>query len=172
MKCPVCDSDDFKVIDSRYAVEQNAIRRRRECQSCGKRYTTFETMELNIQVKKRDGRFEDFEREKLIQGMESSCHHTKISREEVHAIASEVSNDIMQRQQLNISTKELGEIVMERLLKRDAIAYIRFACVYRRFKDINELKEAIATIQAKDEMQPDWTEETTDEREEIGSGAC
>ena len=83
MKCPFCNSEELKVTDSRNVFESNAIRRRRECQSCVKRFTTFETIELNIQVQKRNGTFEDFQQKKLISGLESACRHTRISKEQV-----------------------------------------------------------------------------------------
>lgn len=153
MKCHFCHSEDLKVIDSRNAVEINGIRRRRECLQCLKRFTTFETIELSIQVHKRDGRYEDFQQQKLINGLEAACRHTTISREQVIAIAGQITGEIMQRQVSIINTKELGEMVMKHLQALDAIAYIRFACVYRRFKDINELMEAITTIQPKDANQ-------------------
>src|ERR1700730_5362062 len=130
MKCPFCHHPDLKVIDSREASELNAIRRRRECLECLRRFTTFETIELTMQVHKRDGRYEDFQQQKLINGIEAACRHTTISREQVTAIASEITADLIQSQIREIETKELGEIVMKPLQGRDPIAYIRFACVY------------------------------------------
>lgn len=152
MECPFCNHEGLKVIDSRDAPEMNAIRRRRECLLCNRRFTTFEIVELTMQVHKRDGRYEEFQQQKLINGLESACRHTKVSREQVIALASQITGDLMQRQVREISTKELGEIVMKHLQGLDPIAYIRFACVYRRFKDINELMEAIKSIQSKDEQ--------------------
>lgn len=151
MKCPFCNYEDLKVTDSRNAFEMNAIRRRRECLKCNRRFTTFETVELMIQVKKRDGRYEDFQPQKLITGMEAACRHTKISREQVIALASQIMAELMERQVREISTKELGEMVMKHLQPLDAIAYIRFACVYKRFMDIRELLDAIQSITPKDE---------------------
>ncbi len=150
MRCPCCQNDDLKVVDSRDFFEVNAIKRRRECQKCAMRFTTFETIELNVQVQKRDGKYEDFQQQKLINGLDAACRHTGISREQVTSLAAEITSDIKLRKQREISTKELGNIVMQRLLVLDAIAYIRFACVYRRFKDIDELMEAIKSIQPKD----------------------
>lgn len=146
MKCPFCCHEELKVTDSRDAPEMNAIRRRRECLACQRRFTTFETVELTIQVKKRDGNYEDFQQQKLIKGLEAACLHTTISREQVIAVASEITGDVLQRQVGEISTKELGEMVMKRLEVLDSIAYIRFACVYRRFKDIGELMDAIQSM--------------------------
>lgn len=153
MRCPFCSGEELKVIDSRDALEVNAIRRRRECLKCLNRFTTFETMELSIQVHKRDGRYEDFQQQKLINGLEAACRHTRISRDQVISIAANITGEIMQLQLREISTKEIGEKVMRQLLTLDPIAYIRFACVYRRFQDIGELVEAIKSIQAKDANQ-------------------
>lgn len=158
MKCPFCQNEGLKVIDSRDATETNAVRRRRECQQCMKRFTTFETVELALQVNKRDGRYEDFQQAKLINGLISACRHTTVSHDQVISLATSITEDLMQRQLREVSTTELGEIVMEHLQGLDAIAYIRFACVYRRFKDIEELVEAIQTIKPKDERVNQYKE--------------
>ena len=152
MKCPFCQCAELKVLDSREAAENNAVRRRRECLHCQRRFTTFETIELTIQVHKRDGRYEEFQQKKLIEGMVAACRHTTISHEQVLALASKITTELMQRQIREVSTTELGEIIMQNFLAADPIAYIRFACVYRRFKNIDELLEAIQTIQPKDDM--------------------
>lgn len=149
MKCPFCHNQDLKVIDSREAAELNAIRRRRECLECLKRFTTFETVELTVQVHKRDGRYEDFQQTKLVNGLDAACRHTTISHDQVIAIAAKISEDLLQQQIHVISTTELGDIVMKHLQALDEIAYIRFACVYRRFKDIEELMQAIKTIPSR-----------------------
>lgn len=153
MRCPFCQSTDLKVQDSREASDINGVRRRRECLQCTRRFTTFETIELTMQVHKRDGRYEEFQQKKLIDGMLAACRHTTISHEHVLALASRITSELMQREAKQIGTTELGEIVMQNLLLLDAIAYIRFACVYRRFKDIDELLEAIQSIHAKDDMR-------------------
>lgn len=153
MRCPFCNEEESKVTDSRNAYEQNAIRRRRECLKCLRRFTTFETIDLTLQVLKRDGRYEDFQQDKLIKGLDSACRHTRISHDQVRGLAYKITSDLMERQVREISTKEIGEIVMEHLRSMDTIAYIRFACVYRRFKDVNELMDAIEHIvpeEAKD----------------------
>jgi transcriptional repressor NrdR len=146
MKCPFCGHEDSKVTDSRNASETNAVRRRRECLKCSHRFTTFETVDLAMQVHKRDGRYEDFQIEKLIRGLASACRHTRISHEMVRTLASEISAEIMEKQVRSVEATELGELVMKRLQKLDTIAYIRFACVYRRFKDMDELMHAIEKI--------------------------
>jgi transcriptional repressor NrdR len=150
MRCPFCHHEGLKVTDSRDATEMNAIRRRRECLQCLKRFTTFEIIELTVQVRKRDGTYEDFQQQKLVNGLAAACRHTKISHDQVIALASQITDELVQSQVREINTTELGEMVMKHLQALDLIAYIRFACVYRRFKDLTELEEAIQTIQCKD----------------------
>lgn len=146
MRCPFCHHEELRVIDSRDATEMNAIRRRRECLECMRRFTTFETIELTMQVHKKDGRYEDFQQDKLVKGMQAACRHTAISHDEVMTLASRITGDLLQRQVRQISTRELGQIVMQHLKRLDPIAYIRYACVYKRFKNIEELVDAIGTV--------------------------
>ena len=153
MRCPFCQHLESKVTDSRNAVEQNAIRRRRECLGCQKRFTTFETVDLVIQVRKRDGTYEDFQQEKLIRGLDAACRHTLISHDQVRSIAYQIAMDLMDRQLKEIETTELGEIVMNHLKAIDTVAYIRFACVYRRFKDMDALMDEIHSISPHEEAQ-------------------
>lgn len=143
MRCPFCNYEESKVTDSREAAEINAIRRRRECCQCNQRFTTFETIDISLQVKKRDGTYEDFQQEKLIAGLDAACRHTRISHDQVRSLANELKVELMRRGIREIESKELGELVMQRLKEIDVIAYLRFACVYKRFKDIKELIEAI-----------------------------
>jgi transcriptional repressor NrdR len=147
MKCPYCSFLESKVTDSRNAPETNSIRRRRECLRCLKRFTTFETVDLTIQVRKRDGSFQDFSQEKLVRGLDAACRRTKVSHEQVLAIAAEMAAQIAERQLKQIDSTEIGEIVMAKLKSLDTVAYIRFACVYRRFKDMDELMNVINTAQ-------------------------
>ncbi len=150
MRCPFCNQFESKVTDSRNAVEQNAIRRRRECLNCQKRFTTFETVDLTIQVHKRDGRYEDFQQDKLIRGLDAACRHTRISHDQVRALAALITAELMERQVREIETTELGELVMNHLKELDTIAFIRFACVYRRFKDMDELMDEIQNISSEE----------------------
>lgn len=143
MKCPFCSYEESKVTDSRNSTETNTVRRRRECLSCFKRFTTFESVDLTFQVRKRDGRYEDFNQEKLIRGIDMACRHTSISHQQVRAMANKITADLMERQLREVDTMELGEIVMKHLYDLDQIAYIRFACVYKRFKRVDELKDVI-----------------------------
>ena len=146
MKCPFCGTGESKVTDSRSVADTNATRRRRECLGCGRRFTTFETIDLTIQVKKRDGQYQDFQIDKLIRGLEASCRHTRISHDMVVALASDVMQEILEQQIREIPSLEIGEIIMRRLKNLDPIAYVRFACVYRRFKDPNELVNVIDDV--------------------------
>lgn len=146
MQCPFCNHDESKVTDSRNAVEDNAVKRRRECLRCLRRFTTFETVDLTVQVKKRDGFYEDFSQEKLIKGLDAACRHTRVSHDQVRNLAGKITAQLMERQVREISTKELGELVMRELQQLDTVAYIRFACVYRRFQDVDELVDAIQNI--------------------------
>lgn len=153
MQCPFCKNEESKVTDSRSAPDIHGIRRRRECLKCFKRFTTFETVDLVFQIKKRNGTYEDFQPEKLIQGLDSACRHSRISHDEVRVIASQITKDLNDSQARVISAKDLGEIVMKHLQKRDAIAYIRFACVYKRFKDVDELMSAIRSTHPVDGVE-------------------
>ncbi len=146
MRCPFCHHEDSKVTDSRNAVEINAVRRRRECTHCSKRFTTFETVDLSLQVHKRDGTYEDFQRDKLVQGLAAACRHTKVSHDHVRILADQITSDLIARGIREISSRELGELVMGRLQEIDVVAYIRFACVYKRFTQIKEFLEAIQSI--------------------------
>jgi transcriptional repressor NrdR len=148
MRCPFCGFDESKVTDSRNSLDLNSVRRRRECLKCENRFTTFETIDMTIQVKKKDGTYEDFSQEKLIKGLDAASCHSKVSHDQVRQIVSKVIGNLIGSQVREISTKDLGEIVMNHLKKIDMVAYIRFACVYRRFKDIGEVVEAIESAQS------------------------
>jgi transcriptional repressor NrdR len=150
VRCPFCHHEDSKVTDSRFASEINAIRRRRECGQCMRRFTTFETVDLSLQVKKRDGTYEDFLQEKLMNGMDAACRHTRISHDQVRSIAYQIKADLVSKGTREIGSQELGEIVLKHLLECDVVAYLRFACVYKRFKDVKELVEAIQSVAPKE----------------------
>ncbi|MEC8307166.1 MAG: transcriptional regulator NrdR [Chlamydiota bacterium] len=149
MRCPHCQADDLKVVDSREALEANAIRRRRSCLKCGSRFTTFETIDLNLQVKKRDGRFEEFSLDKLVRGIEMAARHTRISHDQIQGMASSLANELA-FQNGAIPSLLLGERVMERLKELDPVAYVRYASVYRRFKDLGEVRHAIDSVVEKE----------------------
>ncbi len=134
MKCPVCGFTDSKVIDSRHIEEGNSIRRRRECLACQKRYTTFEIIEtVQIIVVKKDGSKELFDKNKLLSGLLKACQKRPVNAED---IALEIETELQNSLRNEITTNEIGEIVMNKLKVKDEVAYVRFASVYREFKDI------------------------------------
>ena len=143
MKCPNCGCPDSKVIDSRPVEERNSIRRRRECLACQKRFTTFEVIEsVQILVLKKDGTRELFDRSKMLSGILKACEKRPVNGEEIASeIESELQNSLVQE----VSSRQIGEMIMEKLRVRDDVAYVRFASVYREFKDLDtflaELRE-------------------------------
>ena len=138
MKCPFCGHPESKVIDSRPADENASIRRRRECLACGKRFTTYETVEcLPIVVIKKDGSRQSFDRQKVLRGMIRACEKRPVSLAELERIADEIEQELQNSMEREISTADIGEKVMERLRSVDQVAYVRFASVYRQFKDID-----------------------------------
>ena len=138
MKCPYCGYSESKVIDSRPADENSSIRRRRECLSCGKRFTTYETVEsLPMVVIKKDGSRQSFDRQKMLRGMIRACEKRPVTLAELERIADEIEQELQNSMEREIRTEIIGEKVMERLRKVDQVAYVRFASVYRQFKDID-----------------------------------
>ena len=138
MKCPFCGHPESKVIDSRPADENASIRRRRECLACGRRFTTYETVErLPIVVIKKDGSRQSFDRQKVLRGMIRACEKRPVSLAELERIADEIEQELQNSMEREIRTADIGEKVMERLRSVDQVAYVRFASVYRQFKDID-----------------------------------
>lgn len=138
MKCPFCSFEESKVIDSRPTDEGEKIRRRRECLSCGKRFTTYEQIEsLPIMVIKKDSTREVFSREKLLKGMLHACQKRPVSIDELDAIIDDIEATIQNSLDREVTSEKIGELVMEKLKGVDEVAYVRFASVYRQFKDIN-----------------------------------
>ena len=138
MKCPFCGYEESKVIDSRPADERSSIRRRRECLSCSKRFTTYETVEsLPMVVVKKDGSRQSFDRRKVLGGMIRACEKRRVSLLELEKITDEIEQDLQNHMEREISSDEIGERVMERLRNVDQVAYVRFASVYRQFKDLD-----------------------------------
>ena len=138
MKCPYCGHPESKVIDSRPADENASIRRRRECLSCARRFTTYETVEsLPIVVIKRGGSRQSFDRQKVLRGMIRACEKRPVALAELERIADEIEQELQNSMEREIRTEVIGEKVMERLRKVDQVAYVRFASVYRQFKDID-----------------------------------
>lgn len=138
MKCPYCGYSESKVIDSRPADENSSIRRRRECLSCGKRFTTYETVEsLPMVVIKKDGSRQTFDRSKVLRGIQRSCEKRPVPVADMERMALEIEQELQNKLEREISTELVGEMVMDKLKKADEVAYVRFASVYRQFKDIN-----------------------------------
>ena len=144
MRCPACNSQDSRVLDSRPVEDGNSIKRRRECPSCGKRFTTYEVVDsVSIAVIKRDGRREFFDRHKLMLGIERACQKRPVNADEVAtAIETELQNSLV----AEITSQEIGELVLAHLKEVDIVSYIRFASVYREFKDIDSFMEVIKSL--------------------------
>jgi transcriptional repressor NrdR len=147
MKCPFCSSSESKVVDSRASQDSRAIRRRRECLSCHERFTTYERIqEFQPMVVKKDGRRESFDREKIIEGIVKACEKRPVSMDEVEAFVSNLEKEIQDRGEREVESKFLGERVMSQLRIWDDVAYVRFASVYRQFKDLNEFMEQLQEL--------------------------
>ena len=147
MKCPFCGYSDSKVIDSRPAEEGSTIRRRRECLACQKRFTTYEIIErLPLVVIKRDGSRQSFDKVKLINGMVRACEKRPVSLSQLETIADEIEQELQSGLEREVKTVDIGEMVMTRLKDVDEVAYVRFASVYRSFKDINTFMEELSKL--------------------------
>lgn len=144
MRCPFCSHDEDRVIDSRPSDEGSAIRRRRECISCGARFTTYEKIEnLPLLVIKKDGTREPFDREKLMSGIMKSCQKRPVTTTQIEALVRSIEVQTQNSLKREISSREIGEMVMEGLKNIDEVAYVRFASVYRQFKDVNSFLEEL-----------------------------
>jgi len=147
MKCPFCGYLESKVIDSRPAEEGTTIRRRRECLSCNKRFTTYEIIErVPLVVVKRDGSRQSFDKSKVINGMVRACEKRPVAMSQIERIADDIEQELQGSLEREINTAEIGEMVMTRLKDVDEVAYVRFASVYRSFKDINTFMEELSKI--------------------------
>ena len=147
MKCPYCGFTQDKVIDSRESKDADSIRRRRECERCTKRFTTYERLdEIPYMVVKKDGRREKFDRQKLLAGLLHSCQKRKVSVAQMQSIVDAAEGFVVDSPERERSTSEVGELIMSRLKDIDTVAYIRFASVYRDFKDVREFKEELEQL--------------------------
>jgi transcriptional repressor NrdR len=151
MKCPFCGHLDDKVIDSRSAATGDVIRRRRECESCSKRFTTYERVEDVLPtVVKKDGRREPFDRQKLVRGLRTACNKRPVSIERIEAVADAIERETQEAEKREVTASELGERVMNHLRELDEVAYVRFASVYRSFRDVDEfLRELGKLVKAR-----------------------
>lgn len=144
MKCPFCGRVEEKVVDSREARDGEVIRRRRECLHCGRRFTTYERIEeIQFMVVKKDGGREPFDRNKILGGLLKATQKRPVSVAELEKIADEVEARLMEKPDREISSSEIGELIISRLYELDEVAYVRFASVYRQFKDVNEFVEEV-----------------------------
>lgn len=147
MKCPFCNAEDTRVIDSRPADENTAIRRRRQCEACGRRFTTFEKLEtMPLLVIKKDQSRVPYDRSKLEAGILHSCHKRPISTTQINKMVDEIENDIFSTGEKEVPSSRIGELVMDKLKSTDQVAYVRFASVYREFKDVNTFVEEIGKL--------------------------
>ncbi|MEO2021293.1 MAG: transcriptional regulator NrdR [Pirellulaceae bacterium] len=147
MRCPFCQTDNDRVLDSRSSEEGYAIRRRRECMQCKRRYTTYERLEeLAIKVVKKDGAREPFSRDKIRRGLEHACWKRPLSDDQIDNVVAEIESDVYANFESEIETKQLGGMVMEHLGRLDQVAYVRFASVYREFKDVHDFVEELEPI--------------------------
>ena len=150
MKCPFCAYEESKVVDSRSTEDHTAIRRRRECLKCNKRYTTYEKIEdIPILVIKKDLTRENFNKEKIINGLIIACQKRPISRKQIEDIANDIEKNISNRMLTEVASEYIGEMIMDRLKSIDEVSYVRFASVYRQFKDINTFLEEIKNLMTK-----------------------
>ncbi|WP_110933459.1 transcriptional regulator NrdR [Paenibacillus bouchesdurhonensis] len=150
MKCPYCDYSGTKVLDSRPANENRSIRRRRECEKCSRRFTTFEMVEeMPLIVIKKDGSREEFNREKLLRGLIRACEKRPVSVDQLESIVSAAERSLRHTANAEVESREIGELIMEQLYPIDEVAYVRFASVYRQFKDINMFMKELKGLLSK-----------------------
>ncbi len=144
MRCPYCNQENTRVVDSRPVEDTNSIRRRRICESCGKRFTTYETLEtIPLTVIKKDHTREQYQRNKIQDGVLRACYKRPIPIEKIEEMIDSIEGEIFQTEEREVSSAKIGEIVMKHLTNLDAVAYVRFASVYREFKDIGTFMEEI-----------------------------
>ena len=147
MKCPFCGDQESKVVDSRHSEDGNSIRRRRECIACQRRFTTYEVVEsLPIIVVKRDGTRQTFDRNKILTGLVRSCANRPVPMAELERVTTEIEQIVQNTLEREVKSDEIGELVMERLKPLDEVSYIRFASVYRQFKDVNSFMRELTKI--------------------------
>ncbi|MCA8984702.1 MAG: transcriptional repressor NrdR [Planctomycetaceae bacterium] len=146
MRCPYCRHDETKVIDSRTSADF-AIRRRRECLKCSRRFTTFEKIEeLPIKVIKKDGSRVPFNREKIREGLEKACYKRPVSEQQIESLISDTEAEVYENYEREVPSRVIGELVIEQLRKLDQVAFVRFASVYREFKDVNDFVEELGSM--------------------------
>jgi len=146
MKCPYCGSENLKTLETRDSPDNN-LRRRKECIDCGKRFTTYEYVEtVELMVKKKDGRLERFDLNKIIRGLQKACEKRPVNMNQIHGLAERVRQDLMLAGKDEVSSSEIGDLVMKYLKNLDRIAYIRFASVYRRFEEPEDFRRVLLEV--------------------------
>ncbi len=154
MRCPECDDTENRVVDTRTSRGGRAVRRRRECLGCGGRFTTYEYVEArSIQVLKRDGSAEEFDREKLTRSLRIACAKRPVSASEIEALADEIEEELSRQAGVEVASSLLGELVMDRLKPMDRVAYVRFASVYRNFQDIEEFQDFVDDLNSRQRLE-------------------
>jgi len=154
MRCPFCGYKEDKVVDSRGTQEESAVRRRRECLKCAKRFTTYEYIEeVSLLVIKKDGRREPFDRKKVLAGVVRACEKRPIGMEKMEEIVTQVERGIQKKSDREVPSTRIGELVMEKLKQLDDVAYVRFASVYRQFKDVGQFMNELKDIVGKDKRK-------------------
>jgi transcriptional repressor NrdR len=150
VRCPYCDSEEDKVVDSRLADEARAIRRRRECLACGRRYTTFERAEeVPMVVRKRDGSEEPFDRAKIAEGIRRACKNRPVSQQDIERIASGIEEALRAEGRREVGYSDIGRLVLERLAAVDEVAYVRFASVYKSFQELDDFERELGLLLKK-----------------------
>ena len=153
MQCPYCDFEDTRVIDSRLSEGKDAIRRRRECLSCQKRFTTYERREpLRLMVIKRDGGREAFDRAKLMAGISKACAKRRMPDEEIEFIVDEIEAELRERRRHEVTSRRLGDMALVKLRKLDTISYLRFASVYRQYSDVDQFRNELLRLAGSHSM--------------------
>lgn len=150
MRCPYCGNSKTKVVNSRVSSPGDAVRRRRECRKCRRRFTTFEMIEkIPLVVIKRNGEREAFDRQKIINGLVRACQKRSVNIEQIEHLVSEVEKDLYNRMEKEVKAEQIGEMVLKRLRELDEVAYVRFASVYRKFRDVSEFNQELQNLLEK-----------------------
>ena len=154
MKCPSCAYHETKVTDSRLSGDGSSIRRRRECLKCEKRFTTYEYIEeVPLMIVKRDGRRQPFDRKKIIAGLVKACEKRPVSIDKMEELTTEIERSIQKKYDREVNSKDIGELIMERLVTIDEVAYVRFASVYRQFRDVNQFMTELQSMLGKERVK-------------------
>jgi transcriptional repressor NrdR len=154
MRCPECDGTENRVVDTRTSRGGRAVRRRRECLGCGERFTTYEYVEARpIQILKRDGSVEEFDRDKLTRGLRIACAKRPVSGSEIEGIVDEIEDELSRQAGVEVASSLVGELVMERIKPLDRVAYVRFASVYRNFQDIDEFQDFVDDLNTRQRLE-------------------